>query len=412
MSVCDESLEMGIPVESYEADPGFDLSASMGRRDGFLWSREGDGIAAWGEHARIPVLTGDHRFEGLSSALGDVFSGLDVPSGAPGEPIAYGSFTFDPESGGSVLVVPDVVIARRAGRASVTIIGDAPQPELRAAQDAAGHDFKIRYAGSTLDEVSWLEAVALAVKEIKAGEIEKVVLARDVKVWSKEELDLGVLLARLARSFPGCYTFACDGLVGATPELLISRFGSEVRSLVLAGTAPRSKDAETDAALGDALARSAKDQSEHAPATASVIETLSPLTTSITASEDPFVLKLRNLQHLATEVEGTLTRPVHVLDLVAALHPTAAVCGAPSDAAMAAIRRLEGMDRARYAGPVGWTNAAGEGEWGIALRCAEFSASRGRLFAGGGIVLGSEPEAELEETRVKLRAVQSALEGV
>ena len=403
---------MSVPVRSFEVDPSFDLAATLGRRDGFLWSRGSSGFAAWGEHARVEISPGRERFAGVAAALSAIFEELGSEPAAPGEPIAYGSFTFDPEAEGSVLVVPQVVVARRAERASVTIIGDAPQPELVPAQDLANHDFKIRYAGSTVDEVVWLESVALAVKEIAAGEIGKVVLARDVKVWSKEDLDLSVLLARLARSFPDCYTFACGGFVGATPELLISRFGSEISSLVLAGTAPRSADAAADDRLGDDLANSQKDMSEHAPAVASVLERLAPLTKSISASEDPFLLKLRNLQHLATEVQGTLQDPVHVLDLVAALHPTAAVCGTPTHAAFEAIRRLEGMDRARYAGPVGWTNAAGEGEWAIALRCAEFSGGRGRLFAGGGIVRDSEPEAELEETRVKLRAVQAALEGV
>ena len=403
---------MSVSLRSFEVDPSFDLAATLGRREGFLWSRGSSGFAAWGEHARVEISPGRDRFSGVATALGAIFRKIGSDPSAPGEPIAYGSFTFDPEVEGSVLVVPQVVVARRAERASVTIIGDAPEPELVPEQDLTNHDFKIRYAGSTVDEVAWLESVALAVKEIAAGEIEKVVLARDVKVWSKEQLDLSVLLARLARSFPDCYTFACGGFVGATPELLISRFGSEIRSLVLAGTAPRSEDAAADDRMGDDLSNSQKDMSEHTPAVASVLERLAPLTKSISASEDPFLLKLRNLQHLATEVQGTLQDAVHVLDLVAALHPTAAVCGTPMEAAFEAIRRLEGMERSRYAGPVGWTNAAGEGEWAIALRCAEFSGGRGRLFAGGGIVRDSEPEAELEETRVKLRAVQAALEGV
>lgn len=399
-------------MRSYQVDPDFDLAATLGRRDGFLWTRGGEGFTAWGEHLRIAVPSGPERFDGLSGALDGAFSALELPPGAPGEPIAYGSFTFDHSSPGSVLVIPKVVIRKRGEEASVTLIGDEPEPRLHPAVDLDGHDFKIRYAGSSVDELAWLEAVALAVKEISTREMDKVVLARDVKVWSKEDLDLRVLLGRLARSFPECYTFACESFVGATPELLISRFGDSIRSLVLAGTAPRSDDIDLDSALADGLAGSAKDRSEHAPAVSSVLDRLGPMATEISASDEPFVLKLRNVQHLATAVEGTLARPVHVLDLVAALHPTAAVCGEPREAAFDAIRRLEGMDRSRYAGPVGWTNAAGEGEWGIALRCAEFSGNRGRLFAGGGIVRDSEPEAELEETRVKLRAVQAALEGV
>ena len=399
-------------VTSYEVDADFDLAATLGRREGFLWSRGGEGRVAWGEHLRVAVPSGPDRFEGLSAALDDAFGRLDIPSGAPGQPIAYGSFTFDHSSPGSVLVIPNTVISKGAGKAVVTLIGDEPEPELVPAGNLDRHDFKIRYAGSSVDELAWLEAVALAVKEIGTRAMDKVVLARDVKVWTKEDLDLSVVLGRLARSFPECYTFACESFVGATPELLISRYGDNIRSLVLAGTAPRSDDEVVDSSIGDALAGSAKDMSEHTPAVASVLDRLGPLTSEISASAEPFVLKLRNLQHLATEVRGRLERPVHVLDLVAALHPTAAVCGDPTDAAFDTIRRLEGMDRSRYAGPVGWTNAAGEGEWGIALRCAEFSGNRGRLFAGGGFVRDSEPEAELEETSIKLRAVQAALEGV
>lgn len=403
---------MPVNVRSYEVDPDFDLAATLGRRDGFMWSREGEGLVAWGEHLRIAVPSGTDRFEGLSAVLDGAFSALELQGGAPGEPIAYGSFTFDHSSPGSVLVIPEVVISKRDGRAAVTLIGEAPEPELRGAAVLDDHDFRIRYAGSSVDELAWLEAVALAVKEISTREMDKVVLARDVKVWSKEDFDLSLLLGRLARSFPECYTFACESFVGATPELLISRFGDSIRSLVLAGTAPRSDDETLDSSLAASLAGSAKDMSEHTPAVRSVLDQLGPVTSEISASNEPFVLKLRNVQHLATEVEGRLARPIHVLDLVAALHPTAAVCGDPREAAFDTIRRLEGMNRSRYAGPVGWTNAAGEGEWGIALRCAEFSGNRGRLFAGGGIVRDSEPEAELEETRVKLRAVQAALEGV
>lgn len=402
---------MPAPVRTYEVDPAFDLAATLGRRRGFLWSTFGEGCAAWGEHVRIPVGTGPDRFQPLAARVSKLLGELGSGGKGPGGPIAYGSFTFDPNAPGSVLVIPEVVVTRRAGKAFVTVIGDAPDPEIVQGADIEGHDFRIRYAGSTVDEVTWLEAVALAVKEISSGSFEKVVLARDVKVWSKEELDLGVLLARLARSFPDCYTFACEGLVGATPELLVSRSGRKVRSLVLAGTAARSSDPDVDARLGEALTRSSKDLSEHTPAVDSVLDSLRPLVGSVTASDEPFLLKLRNVQHLATDVEAALRDDTHVLELVGALHPTAAVCGTPKDLAMEAIGRLEGMDRARYAGPVGWTDASGDGEWGIALRCAEFSGTRGRLFAGGGIVADSEPEDELEETRVKLRAVQAALEG-
>jgi menaquinone-specific isochorismate synthase len=206
-------------------------------------------------------------------------------------------------------------------------------------------------------------------------------------------------------------------MVGATPELLIRREDTEISALVLAGTNPRGSDAAEDEALGAALLASAKNTEEHAYAATGVRETLAPLCDQLAADPSPFLLRLANVQHLATAVTGRLAaagnghpaRP-SALALAAALHPTAAVCGTPTEVAMELIRELEGMDRARYAGPVGWVDARGNGEWGIALRCAEIDGRRARLFAGGGIVAGSDPAAELAEAQAKFRPMQDALE--
>jgi menaquinone-specific isochorismate synthase len=253
------------------------------------------------------------------------------------------------------------------------------------------------------------------VARIRAGELHKVVLARDLRAVASSVIDVRMLLARLAARYPGCYTFSCAGLAGATPELLIRREGQEVSSLVLAGTAPRGGSPAQDDAFGSGLLASAKDVEEHGYAAADVRGTLEPLCAELSVAAQPSLLRLANVQHLATRLTGRLageagTGP-SALALAAALHPTAAVCGTPAAAALDLIRELEGMDRGRYGGPVGWVDAAGNGEWGIALRCAVLAGPRARLFAGCGIVSDSKPEAELAEAQSKFRPVQQAIES-
>jgi menaquinone-specific isochorismate synthase len=255
--------------------------------------------------------------------------------------------------------------------------------------------------------------VADAVAAIRAGGLRKVVLARDMFATAAEPIDARLLLRRLASRYPDCFTFACDGMVGATPELLVRRAGRQVSALVLGGTAPRGGDLAEDEALGSELLASAKNNEEHAYAVVSIRDALRPLCDALDVEARPALLKLPNLQHLGTRVRGTLTEsgtPKSALALAAALHPPAAVCGTPTGAALELIRELEHMDRERYAGPVGWVDAEGNGEWGIALRCAQLSGRTARLFAGCGIVAGSDPGAELAETLVKFQPMRGALE--
>ena len=200
----------------------------------------------------------------------------------------------------------------------------------------------------------------------------KVVLARDLVGSVPAGSDLRRLVRALASGYPDCWTYAVDGIIGASPETLVTVSGGTVTARVLAGTAPRGADADADTAASLALATSAKDQDEHLYAVQSVLASLRPHTSALAASEQPFTLKLPNVFHLATDVEGELSGGASALDLVAALHPTAAVAGTPTDAALEVIRRLEPFDRGRYAGPVGWVDANGDGEWAIALRCAQF----------------------------------------
>jgi menaquinone-specific isochorismate synthase len=263
--------------------------------------------------------------------------------------------------------------------------------------------------------MAWCVAVAAAVARIDAGELAKVVLARDLFVTADRPLDPRRLLLRLAERFPDTWTFAVDGLLGATPELLLRRTGRVLESRVLAGTARRGAGAD-DERLAAALAASAKDHTEHAYAVDSLADALRPFCSELSVPAEPDLLTLPNVRHLASDVRGRQRDddPSGLLELVGAVHPTAAVGGTPTDRATELIRELEGMDRGRYAGPVGWLDARGDGEFGLAIRCAELTGAedgrQARLFAGCGIVTGSDPVAELAETQAKLAAFQAALE--
>ncbi len=408
------------------ADPG-DLVSQLPGPGALAWIRRGEGLAGWGEVARVTVPAGQDRFTAADKWLRALLDGAQVEDrvGEPGcGPVAFGSFTFDPTSEGSVLIVPQVVLGRRAGQAWLTSITGQP-PALPAPPGLPGGPRLprpvappglIRWHDGSLTAPQWERAVATAVQRIRAGRLQKVVLARDLYASAADLIDERLLLERLAARYPDCYTFACGGLVGATPELLIKRQGGQISSLVLAGTAPRDDDPRRDAALGAALLASAKDTEEHGYAAAGVRQSLAPLCGQLTVAPRPELLRLANVQHLATAISGRLavradgTSP-SVLALADALHPTAAVCGTPAETAMELIRELEGMDRGRYAGPVGWVDSAGNGEWCIALRCAEVDGTRARLFAGGGIVADSDPASELAEAQAKFRPMQSALEG-
>jgi menaquinone-specific isochorismate synthase len=400
------------PVRSVPvADPG-DLVARLPREGPLAWIRRGEGIVGWGEAARIE-LTGPDRFAAADAwwqELSATFAVRDEVRRPGSGPVALGSFSFD-DDGVSVLVVPEVVLGRRGGQAWVTTVGDATALQSVAPPRAP---MGVTYAEGALSAVGWEKVVAEAVERIGAGELEKVVLARDLLAVAREPLDPRWLLSRLAGRYPGCWTFSVDGMLGATPEMLVRLEQGLVTSRVLAGTIRRTGDDAHDLALAASLARSSKDLEEHEYAVRSVAEALAPHCTGMNVPESPFVLHLPNVMHLATDVAGVRAAGTSALGLAAALHPTAAVCGTPTPVARALIRQIECMDRARYAGPVGWVDAAGDGEWGIALRCAEVDPADGRrvrLFAGCGIVAGSDPEAELAESQAKLVPMRDALDG-
>jgi len=410
-------------------DPG-DLVDLLPEPAGLAWIRHGDGLAGWGETARITLPAGEDRFTAGEKWLRELFDGAEIEDrvAEPGSgPVAFGSFTFDSASDGSVLVVPETIIGRRGGRSWLTTIRPlaaaatpAPAPRIPG---GPGHvrvplttPAEIRWHDGSLTAPQWQRAVATAVQRIREGQLSKVVLARDLYATAARDLDIRVMLRRLTDRYPDCYTFACANLVGATPELLIRRQDDDISSLVLGGTARRAQDPAEDARLGTALLASAKEREEHEYAVVGVRSVLADRCDQLEVEPGPSLMRFANVQHLATWITGRLdaAQPANdhsVLALADALHYTPAVCGTPAEAAMEMIRDLEVMDRGRYAGPVGWVDARGNGEWGIALRCAEVEGNRARLFAGCGIVAGSDPAAELAETQAKFAVIQFALEA-
>ncbi len=402
-----------VPLE----DPG-PLLSLLPQDAPLSWVRRGDGIVGWGEVTRIRTA-GPRRFEHAQERWSDLVARAAVRDevGLPGTgPLAFGSFSFSADShAGAVLVVPAVVVGRRGSTWWLTTVSAGPvlPATSRVTSSAPPRSpGQTAYADGARSAPEWEAVVAEAIRRIGAGDVDKVVLARDLEARTENDIDTRWLLARLAERYPGCWTFSVDGLVGATPELLVRREKGLVTSRVLAGTIRRTGDDQHDLALAASLARSSKDLEEHEYAVRSVADALAPHCTSMNVPEAPFVLHLANVMHLATDVAGVLADDTPSLTLAAALHPSAAVCGTPTTAAADLIAEIEGMDRDRYAGPVGWLDAGGDGEWGIALRCARLDGAdrrRLRLFAGCGIVAGSDPEAELAESSAKLVPMRDAL---
>jgi menaquinone-specific isochorismate synthase len=315
--------------------------------------------------------------------------------------VAFGTFAFaDDSAATSVLVVPRRVVGRRSGTAFVTDVtggfGAAPPTRLRPAEPA-------------LSDEGYRRAVAEAVRRIRAGELEKVVLARTLLLEPPAGSDPVRTLRALHHRYGDAWTFAVDGFFGASPETLVASDGAVARARVLAGTAERRADPAEDAATRDGLLASPKNRFEHALAVDSLLLTLGAHVREVRLGR-PFALGLPNVWHLATDAEGVLLEDEGVLDLVAALHPTAAVAGAPREVALRLIAELEPFDRGRYAGPVGWLDAEGAGEWAIGLRCAELlEDGRVQAFAGAGVVAQSDAGEELAETRWKFAPVLEAL---
>lgn len=441
-AVSSHSCPPRLRVRSFAVDAPGDL---LGRvpdetdpRDVVTWLRESDGLVGWGRAAAV-AARGASRF-GDAEAWWDELRGLaqvqdDVRLPGSGL-VAFGSFAFDDGSADdSVLVVPRVLIGRRDGLAWITqvVVGDEAWPTEhpsaligRSNPRLTELDPLVETEG-TVPAQEWPGVIASAIQRIQDGEVDKVVLARDVRVRHRDGdvVRVAPVLDRLSQRYAATWTFAVDGLLGATPEMLVRLQGGAARSRVLAGTirrgaerspvgeglpsGPTGTDHPVDPRL--ALVSSEKDLEEHAYAVRSVAQALQPHCTELRVPEAPYVLELPDVYHLASDITGTMASGATSLRLAAALHPSAAVCGTPTADAFRVIGELERMDRGRYAGPVGWVDGSGDGDWGIALRCGELAPDRHslRIFAGGGIVAASDPQAELAETEVKLTAMRHAL---
>ncbi|MBT2585685.1 isochorismate synthase MenF [Arthrobacter sp. ISL-95] len=438
-----------VPLDVESSSGG--LPSFLVRDDVLCWSRREAGLVGYGELTRFNA-TGPERF--LEADIwwrhliieAEITDLVEVPGTGP---VAFGSFAFSKTSPHvSRLILPELVIGIRDGRAWATQLtfddgplteagvlaavdhwltepepnGEGPaaggpdvglSPDAIAANGSAGH-----LSRGSLSEAAWMEAVSNGVEEIRAGKLEKLVLARDVVANLPEGVNAAEVLRQLAARYRECWTYGVDGLVGATPEMLIQVEGRTAQARVLAGTLDRRDADGMDGSPMEyaerVLAGSEKQRHEHEIAIDSLTRQLAPFSEAMNSHSEPFILELPNVWHLASDVKAELADiEGHVptcLALINALHPTAAVCGTPTLVAGALIRKLEHLDRGPYAGPVGWLDAAGNGEWGIALRGAVIEdANTVRLYAGCGIVEGSVPEAELAETWAKFRPMLEAL---
>ena len=406
-----------------DADP--DLLAVAGR-DGTLFERGRVGLAGRGVAARLGWPAGDPP--AAARAVAEALAAIGTPSGddpdagadaglpgVPGTgPVAFGALPFTPGAA-SELVVPAVVVGRAEdGTRWITTIGppgapvhDSPALPPPDPPRPAPRRLAVETAMAPAD---WQALVVRATKMLAEGGMDKVVLARELTVTADTPLDRLSVLERLRRGYPGCHLVSVDGLVAASPELLVSRSGDVVRSHPMAGTAPRGGDPATDQRLAASLLASAKDRQEHQITIDMVHDTLLPWCSYLDYEAEPSVVAVANVQHLATLVEGRLSRPApSVLELVAALHPTPAVAGSPRVDAVRWIAEHEGLDRGRYAGTAGWVDAQGNGTWAVAVRSAEIAGPVARVCAGVGVVPDSDPDAELAETSAKFEALLTAL---
>lgn len=366
-----------------------------------VWLRGDDGLVGLGEAYVLPLTDGlAEAAEAWRRVVAEAVVDDEVLVEGSGL-VAFVSAAFT--GSGGRLVVPARIVGRRGGVSFETsVLGTAAAEESELYGPGA-----VTVADGPVSGAMWRDRVAEAVGKIRGGTLAKVVLARSVVARTENPVDLRWLADRLLRSYPDCWTYLVGPLVGATPELLVRLRNGVAASRVLAGTVRRGEDEESDQELGRWLLASRKDREEHAYAVQSVTERLSR-TTGIEVT-GPFLLTLPNVHHLATDVRLPWAAG-SVLDIAARLHPSAAVCGTPREAALRVIGELEGMDRGVYAGGVGWVDASGQGEIGIALRCGVRTGERELVaYAGGGIMAQSDPDAELAETIVKLRPVLEAL---
>jgi menaquinone-specific isochorismate synthase len=405
-----------LAVHTQEIGESKELLTLLPDSSAVAWTRGGDGLVGWGEFNRLE-LTGGDRFEQIRLWWRERcahFAIHDLVKIFGTGPVLFISGSFDSEDK-SIAIIPRIVVGQRNGRTWITWFGDAAMPTFNPPTPVT-EPLNLRWVGGAISPAQWEINVDRALARIHEGEISKVVLARDLVAHSDLPFDPRHILKKLNEKYSSTWIFSVDNLVGATPELLVRLNKGLVTSRILAGTIQRTGNDERDLALAASLARSSKDLEEHEYAVESVAQMLAPFCSSTNVPETPFVLHLSNVMHLATDVTGVLTdslAPADLFTVVRELHPSAAVCGTPRHAALRAIKEVEQMSRGRYAGPVGWVDSKGEGEIGIALRCAEINPEDPReikLFAGCGIVQGSDPTKEYGESQAKLLPIREALE--
>jgi salicylate biosynthesis isochorismate synthase/menaquinone-specific isochorismate synthase len=435
---CLAAITVALPAS---ADPTAIVVAS--RRAGQDWfcfeqpERDGFALAALGCAAPLDDR-GPGRFARVAGSWRELAAEAVCDDGGP---VAVGGFAFDPLGGRTPpwagyapasLQVPEVAIARRGGRATLTLAAvAAPGDDTDAlAERMAARAARLRTAPlplldpdpvgrcrvvSAMAPEHYESAVGRAVERIRAGDLDKVVLAREVEVHAPRPHDAAAVLGVLREGFPSCLTF-CVGrgdsaFLAASPELLVRRDGLRAGTLALAGSTRRSADPAVDDHLGEQLLRSGKDREEQAIVTRRIVRALRPVSVWVAAADEPVIVRMANIQHLATPIRAQLARPVGAVELAGMLHPTPAVGGEPFAAAAPLIPALEGLDRGWYAGPVGWTDVNEDGEFCVALRCALLAGDVARCYAGVGVVRDSDPAAELAETEVKLQALLPILAG-
>lgn len=397
----ESAVQLQIRAEEFHDAPENLLNLAPRPGNLLCWVGDKKQIVGWGEALRLE-FSGRHAIREASSAWKEI-----ADSAVGGVPIALASFAFGSHST-SYLVVPRVAIVRdNQGTRILTCAVDeeptSPQREVSVSREPVNAPAGLWTAPGRMTQSQWEDAVRRLIALLKSGAAAKVVLTRDMVISSATPIDERFLAQRLHDLYPTTWVYSVAGLVGATPEMLAAKRGDTVTSRVLAGTSEPGNGAE--------LLGSLKDRSEHHFAVESVARALSPLSDSLEVPQEPTILDLPNVTHLATDVTASIPN-ASVLDVIHALHPTAAVCGTPTTLAYNILETIEGTQRDRYSGPVGWVDGTGDGEFGIALRCGQLTDDRKsiRVFAGGGIMPDSVPAVELAETRAKMRPVLEALQ--
>lgn len=396
---------MTIPISTIPVADLGDLPGRSPISQTSAWIHDGRGMIAWGEYASVRLRGLDALRDGEDWFAGQIAE-CEVTDAVrrPGTgPIAFVSGSFDPEQADTVFVIPEFILGRDEFGCWLTHIGGIASTSDVPGQYECASPGIVTYSDGSLEPAQWERIVAEAINRIRAGRLDKVVLARDILAQTTDPIDPRLLIGRLATEYNSCWTYCVDGLVGATPELLVRLIDGHVYSRVLAGT-------EWGEGAYERVRRP-KNFIEHEYAAQSAIDSLAKVCIRLDAPAEPKVLTLPNVVHLATEIRGDVADNIGPSQVAAAMHPTAAVGGTPRDIALATITELEQLNRGRYAGPVGWIDAHHNGEFGIALRGGQILDPHTiQLFAGCGIVADSDPESELAETISKFVVMRDALE--